>query len=52
MRKTHRPLTVVGVLLAMFMAAMEATVIATAMPTVVEKLGGIEYYGWTAPPTC
>ncbi|HEY8039012.1 MAG TPA: MDR family MFS transporter [Polyangiaceae bacterium] len=46
MRKTHRPLTVAGVLLSMFMAAMEATVIGTAMPTVVEKLGGIEYYGW------
>jgi EmrB/QacA subfamily drug resistance transporter len=46
MRKTHRPFTVVGVLLAMFMAAMEATVVGTAMPTVVEKLGGIEYYGW------
>jgi EmrB/QacA subfamily drug resistance transporter len=48
MRKTHRPFTVVGVLLAMFMAAMEATVVGTAMPTVVEKLGGIEYYGWVA----
>jgi EmrB/QacA subfamily drug resistance transporter len=46
MPKTHRPLTVVGVLLAMFMAAMEATVVGTAMPTVIEKLGGIEYYGW------
>jgi EmrB/QacA subfamily drug resistance transporter len=46
MRKTHRPLTVVGVLLAMFMAAMEATVVGTAMPTVVQKLGGIELYGW------
>ncbi|MGH8258644.1 MAG: MDR family MFS transporter [Steroidobacteraceae bacterium] len=46
MREMHRPLTVVGVLLSMFMAAAEATIIATAMPTVVEKLGGIEYYGW------
>jgi EmrB/QacA subfamily drug resistance transporter len=45
-RKAHRPLTVVGVLLSMFMGAMEATIVATAMPTVVEKLGGIEYYGW------
>jgi len=44
--KAHRPLTVVGVLLSMFMGAMEATIVATAMPTVVEKLGGIEYYGW------
>ncbi|HXS27233.1 MAG TPA: MDR family MFS transporter [Steroidobacteraceae bacterium] len=46
MRQMQRPLTVVGVLLSMFMGAMEATIIATAMPTVVEKLGGIEYYGW------
>ena len=30
----------------MFMAAMEATVVATAMPTVVADLGGIELYGW------
>lgn len=45
-KQTHRPLTVVAVLLAMFMAAMEATVIATAMPTTVADLGGIELYGW------
>jgi EmrB/QacA subfamily drug resistance transporter len=30
----------------MFMAAMEATVVATAMPTVVADLGGIQLYGW------
>jgi EmrB/QacA subfamily drug resistance transporter len=46
MSKANRPLVVTGVLLAMFMSAMEATIVATAMPTVVEKLGGIEYYGW------
>jgi len=46
MRTTDRRLTVVGVLLSMFMGAMEATIVATAMPTVVEQLGGIEYYGW------
>ena len=46
MRKAHRPLTTAGVLLSMFMAAMEATIVATVMPTVVEQLGGIEYYGW------
>jgi EmrB/QacA subfamily drug resistance transporter len=48
MASTHRPLTVVGVMLAMFVAAMEATVVSTAMPTVVEKLGGIELYGWVS----
>jgi EmrB/QacA subfamily drug resistance transporter len=37
---------VAAVLLAMFMAAMEATVIGTAMPTVVGDLGGLELYGW------
>ncbi|HTV52938.1 MAG TPA: MDR family MFS transporter [Steroidobacteraceae bacterium] len=45
-RRADRALTVVGVLLSMFMAAMEATIVATAMPTVVEQLGGIQYYGW------
>ena len=46
MSTTHRPLTVTALLLCMFMAAMEATVVATAMPTVVADLGGIELYGW------
>lgn len=34
-------LVVAGVMGAMFLAAMEATVVATAMPTVVSSLGGI-----------
>jgi EmrB/QacA subfamily drug resistance transporter len=48
MRETHRPLTVVAILLSLFMAAMEATVVATAMPTVVTDLGGLELYGWVS----
>ncbi|HMJ15523.1 MAG TPA: MFS transporter, partial [Polyangiaceae bacterium] len=44
--QTHRPLTVVAILLSMFMAAMEATVVATAMPTVIAELHGLELYGW------
>ena len=35
-----------AIFLATFMAAMEATVIGTAMPTVVSDLGGLELYGW------
>jgi EmrB/QacA subfamily drug resistance transporter len=46
MSKTHRPLAVVGIVLSMSMAALEATVVATAMPTVVGELGGLELYGW------
>jgi EmrB/QacA subfamily drug resistance transporter len=43
---THRPFIVAAILLAMFMAAMEATVVATAMPTVVADLSGLDLYGW------
>jgi len=45
-RPTNRPLTVAALLLAMFMAAIEATVVGTAMPTVVADLGGLSMYGW------
>jgi EmrB/QacA subfamily drug resistance transporter len=45
-RETNRKLTTAAVLLSLFMAAMEATVVATAMPTVVADLGGVELYGW------
>jgi EmrB/QacA subfamily drug resistance transporter len=35
-----------GVMLSVFLAAMESTVVATAMPTVVESLGGVHIYSW------
>ncbi len=46
MKRTHRPLTVVALLLGMFLAAMEMTVVSTAMPTAVGDLGGIDLYAW------
>ncbi len=46
MRATSRPLTVVSLLLGMFLAAMEMTVVSTAMPTVVGELGGLALYAW------
>ncbi len=42
----NRAIVVAALLLAMFMAAREATVVATAMPTVIAELGGIRLYGW------
>jgi EmrB/QacA subfamily drug resistance transporter len=36
----------VGVMLSLFMASMESTVIATAMPTIIGQLGGLEHYSW------
>jgi len=44
--KTNRPLTVISLLLSLSMAAMEMTVVSTAMPTVVGDLGGIHLYSW------
>src|SRR5215470_1120397 len=35
-----------GVLLSIFLAAMESTVVATAMPKVVGSLGDIQMYSW------
>ncbi|WP_373047793.1 MDR family MFS transporter [Vulgatibacter sp.] len=46
MKKTHRPLTLTALMLSMFLAAMEMTVVSTAMPTVVGDLGGIHLYAW------
>lgn len=46
MRRTSRPLTVVSLLLGLFLSAMEMTVVATAMPTVVAELGGLSLYAW------
>jgi EmrB/QacA subfamily drug resistance transporter len=42
--RKHRVL--LGVMLAIFMGAMESTVVATAMPRVVEALGNIHMYSW------
>lgn len=35
-----------GVMTGMFLAALEATVIATAMPTVIASVGGMNHYSW------
>ncbi len=36
----------IGVMTGMFIAALEATVVGTAMPTVIASLGGINHYSW------
>src|SRR3954453_3969544 len=35
-----------GLLLGMSLGAMEATVVGTAMPTVIATLGGLAHYSW------
>jgi EmrB/QacA subfamily drug resistance transporter len=36
----------IGVMTGMFIAALEATVVGTAMPTVISSLGGLSQYSW------
>ncbi len=44
--RTRRPLVVASVMLATFMVAIEATIVATAMPHIIGQLGGFNYYSW------
>src|SRR5512137_1973024 len=36
----------IGIMFSIFLASMESTVAATAMPTIVGELGGLEHYSW------
>ncbi len=44
-RQERRAVTA-GVMVGLFLGAMESTVVATAMPTIVARLGGLEVYSW------
>ncbi|WP_166240522.1 MDR family MFS transporter [Paenibacillus turpanensis] len=44
--KTNMKAAVLGLALALFMAALDQTIVATAMPTIVAELGGLEYFTW------
>ncbi|RWR03584.1 EmrB/QacA family drug resistance transporter [[Pantoea] beijingensis] len=43
---THRHWILVASMLAIFMAAIEVTIVATAMPTIVAELGGFSQFSW------
>ncbi len=46
MEEARKRRVLFGVMLSIFLAAMESTVVATAMPTVVRQLGGMQIYSW------
>jgi MFS family permease len=46
LRTSRRILVTLGVLGGSFLAAIEATIVATAMPTVVDQFGGLAHYSW------
>ncbi|MEO6164133.1 MAG: MDR family MFS transporter [Candidatus Binatia bacterium] len=44
---TSKPnLAAIGVMLVIFLFAIDATIVSTSMPTIVAKLGGLELYSW------
>ena len=42
----NRPIILFAMMLANFMAAVEATIVATAIPTIVSSLGGFSLFTW------
>lgn len=46
MSSRRRWAVTIGVMTGMFIAALEATVVGTAMPTVIATLGGLNRYSW------
>lgn len=46
MSSQRRWAVTIGVMTGMFIAALEATVVGTAMPTVIASLGGLNHYSW------
>ena len=48
MTKNARILATVGIGLAMFLAALDQTIVGTALPRIVAELQGLDYYAWVA----
>ncbi|HUG05407.1 MAG TPA: MDR family MFS transporter [Candidatus Limnocylindria bacterium] len=48
MDRTARVLASVGVGLALFLAALDQTIVGTALPRIVSELNGLEYFAWVA----
>ncbi|MDF2723133.1 MAG: transporter [Paenibacillus sp.] len=45
-KKSNINLAVAGLLLGLFMAALDQTIVSTAMTTIIKKLGGLENFIW------
>jgi EmrB/QacA subfamily drug resistance transporter len=46
LKKTNTRWTVLALLLGIFMAALDQTIVSTAMPTIVGELGGLDKFVW------
>ena len=45
MSRNHIILTI-GIMLGLFLASIDGTIVGTAMPTIVAQLGGLSIYSW------
>ena len=47
---SHRQILLLmsGLMTGMLLAALDQTIVGTALPTIIGKLGGIEHYSWVA----
>jgi len=45
-KKSNTKLVVAGLMLGLFMAALDQTIVSTAMTTIIKKLGGLESFVW------
>ena len=45
--QSARRLVLAAVMMAIFMAAIDISIVATAMPTIVAELGGFHLFSWT-----
>ena len=48
MTRNARILATVGVALALFLAALDQTIVGTALPQIVTELNGLDYFAWVA----
>ncbi len=46
MSQKQLTIILIAIILSIFLASMEGTVVATAMPSIVGQLGGLSYYSW------
>lgn len=46
MTSLQRMMVIIGALVAIFLGALDALIVSTAMPTITADLGGLDYYSW------
>jgi len=46
--RRDKTLTLVGIVMALFLGALDQTIVATALPSIVDDLGGVSRYAWVA----